>query len=94
MPCDVGACKFVPSPGDTGPTGCGLLPENEYAVWFYPKWKGFGALAFDIIDEDACPDSTESLMDKLIVIDQYSGQIAEANEKRRNRTPSKKKKGK
>lgn len=82
VPCDVGECKYSPSPGDTGPNGCGLLPQNEFAVWFYPRWKTFGSQAFEFVDIEMTPYDAECLMDKLMIIDEHAPAIAEAQQKR------------
>lgn len=84
VPCDVGKCKYTPSPGDTGEKGCGLLPANELAVWLYPRWKAFGDAVFNMVNVEMMPSSAETLLEKLYIIHQYAPAIQEAQERRSN----------
>lgn len=80
VPCDSGPCKFKISPGDIGPEGCGLSPENEFAVWFYPRWKLFKDKAFDLITVEE-PDK-ELFVEKLMLLEQYTPIIEERSQRR------------
>jgi len=82
VPCDIGRCKYTPSPGDTTETGCGLSPQNEFAVWFYPRWKAFGDLAFKFINVELSEEEASLLLEKLLLIEQYSAKVHEAAQKR------------
>lgn len=86
----MGRCKYVPSPGDTTENGCGLLPVNEFAVWFYPRWKTFGQSAFQLVDVNFTPTEAEAFMEKLFVIGQYAPSITESKQKRAESTVPKK----
>lgn len=94
VPCDVGDCKYNPSPGDLGPKGCGLMHENEFVVWLYPKWKKFGEATFNLVDIKLTPEGAETLLEKLVMIEEYIPGIQEAQESRqRSAAPRKKKTG-
>lgn len=83
VPCDVSVCKYVPSPGDTSEKGCGLLPENETALYLYPRWKRFGEAIWTFVDMDISPHEAETLVEKLMLIDEYSPKINESQNKRK-----------
>lgn len=81
----MGRCKYVPSPGDTGPEGCGLLPENEFPVSFYTKWKAFGPVALQLTHLELTEADGDLLLEKLMVIEQYYPALCEAEQRRRGK---------
>lgn len=89
VPCDTGDCKYSPSPGDTGPKGCGLLPENEFVVWLYPKFKRFGEMSFKLVDIELSGDEGETLLEKLSMIDDYAPAIQQAYQAQAKPAPTK-----
>lgn len=96
MPCDIDVCKYTPSPGDTGPGGCGLLPVNDFAVWLFPRWKTFGPKIFEFV-EPLAPEDGALLVEKFMLIEEYGPAIAAQAQRRadnRSLHKPKRKKGK
>jgi len=78
VPCDLNPndCAFTPSPGDTGPDGCGLLPENEEALEMYHRIKVMGPVALELSKlEFEDEDESELFVDKLMLLTSRSGEV-------------------
>lgn len=70
------------SPGNPGPDGCGLAPENVQAVEFYYKWKLLGDKAWDLIQldfDDECQQ--DEFAYKLGMLEAYAPRIQKSIQK-------------
>jgi len=81
VPCDLDPndCAFTPSPGDTGPDGCGLLPENEEALELHHRMRVLGPAALELSKlEFEDEDESEIFVDKLMLLAARQGEIEQA----------------
>jgi hypothetical protein len=71
VPCDVGDCPYLFSPGGEG----ALHPDNEEAVWLWKRLKVVGPLAFDFLTLRLTEAEALGLLEKLYELDVANAEL-------------------
>ena len=71
MPCDVGDCPYLFSPGGEG----ALHPDNEEAVWLWKRLKVVGPLAWDLVTLKMTQSEAALLLEQLYELDVANAEL-------------------